>query len=70
MKKAMTQTLKPGDKLQHEGKEWIITEIGEDNEGEVVYHLKQGNELSVVKESYLPNETVPQEHHAPRSGDR
>jgi len=66
----MTQILKPGDKLQHDGKEWIITEIGEDNEGDVVYHLKQGNELSVVKESHLPNEYVPQAKHPRREGKR
>ena len=66
----MTQILKPGDKLQHEGKEWIITEIGEDNEGDVVYHLKLGNELSVIKESLLPDKVVTHEHHAYREGDR
>lgn len=62
----MTQLLKPGDKLQHEGKEWIITEIGEDNEGEVVYHLKQGDELSVARQSTMPNEIGVHELHSVR----
>lgn len=52
----MSKDLKQGDKLQYEGKEWIITEIGEDNEGQVVYHLKHGSDLSVMKESQLPKE--------------
>lgn len=52
----MSHILKAGDKLRHEGKEWIISEVGEDNEGQVVYHLKSGNDLSVVKESSLPDD--------------
>ena len=32
IKKLMTQVLKAGDKLNHEGKEWTITEVAEDNE--------------------------------------
>jgi len=63
----MAQIRKPGDKLQHEGKEWVITEIAEDNEGEVVYHLKRGNELSVAKESSLPDESIPQARQSPRA---
>ena len=54
--KAMTKILKAGDKLKHEGKEWTITQVGEDNEGQVVYHLKCGDELSVLKESNLSKE--------------
>lgn len=52
----MSHILKAGDKLRHEGKEWTITEVGEDNEGQVVYHLKNGGELSVLKESALPDD--------------
>lgn len=55
-KKAMAQQLKPGDQLDHEGRKWTITEVGEDNEGQVVFHLKHGDELSVIKESDLPKE--------------
>lgn len=52
----MTKTLKPGDKLNYEGKQWTVTQIGEDNEGQVVFHLKSGDALSVIKESHLLNE--------------
>ncbi|HTF20516.1 MAG TPA: hypothetical protein VK658_20730 [Chryseolinea sp.] len=52
----MAKILKKGDQLNYEGKEWLITEVGEDNEGQVVYHLKYGDELSVLKESQLPTE--------------
>ena len=50
------KTLKTGDKLNHEGKTWTITEVSEDNEGQVVFHLRCGQELSVVKESDLTKE--------------
>lgn len=50
----MAKILKAGDTLDHDGKKWMITEVGEDNEGQVVYHLKCGEELSVLKESSLP----------------
>lgn len=50
------KTLKTGDKLNHEGKSWTITEVSEDNEGQVVFHLRCGQELSVVKESDLTKE--------------
>jgi hypothetical protein len=52
----MSKILKAGDELLHEGKRWTIAEIGEDNEGQVVFHLKCGNDLSVVKESQLSKE--------------
>jgi len=52
----MNKTLKAGDTIRHEGKNWTITEIGEDNEGQVVFHLKCENELSVLKESQLSKE--------------
>jgi len=52
----MAKILKPGDKLQVDDKQWVITEIGEDNEGQRVYHLKHGSELSVLKESHLPKD--------------
>jgi hypothetical protein len=54
--KAMTKILKAGDKLEHEGRQWTITQRGEDNEGQIVYHLKCGEELSVIKESQLPED--------------
>ncbi len=50
----MELLLKPGDKLDHAGKRWTITEVGEDNEGQIVLHLKAGDELSVIKEADLP----------------
>lgn len=53
-KKAMELLLKPGDKLDHAGKQWTVTEVGEDNEGQIVLHLKAGEELSVIKEADLP----------------
>ncbi|MGC3943547.1 MAG: hypothetical protein QM762_03260 [Chryseolinea sp.] len=49
----MNETLKMGDKLNHEGKLWTITQVGEDNEGQIVFHLRCKEELSVVKESEL-----------------
>ena len=52
----MNKILKAGDTIRHEGKNWTITEIGEDNEGQVVFHLKCENELSVLKESQLSKE--------------
>jgi hypothetical protein len=52
----MSKILKAGDELLHEGKQWTVTQIGEDNEGQVVFHLKCGNELSVLKESQLSKE--------------
>jgi hypothetical protein len=52
----MAKILKAGDKLKNEGKEWTITQVSEDNEGQVVYHLKCGDELSVLKESQLSKE--------------
>lgn len=54
--KAMNETLKTGDKLNHEGKVWTITQVSEDNEGQVVFHLRCEDELSVVKESDLSKE--------------
>ncbi|MEO5979282.1 MAG: hypothetical protein ABIS36_05515 [Chryseolinea sp.] len=50
----MKTELKPGSTIEHEGKQWKITEVNEDNEGQVVYHLKAGDEVSVIKESELP----------------
>ena len=52
----MTDKLKEGDQLQHLGSQWTITEIAEDNEGQVVYHLKCGEKISVLKESELDKE--------------
>jgi hypothetical protein len=66
----MTKELKPGDTLQHEGRKWTVSEISEDNEGDVVYHLKLGDEVSVVKQSVLPNEGPARGHKAPRSGGK
>jgi len=54
--KAMDKPLKTGDKLNHEGKLWTITQVGEDNEGQTVFHLRSEDELSVVKESDLEKE--------------
>ena len=53
----MKDELKPGSTIEHEGKQWIVTEVSEDNEGQVVYHLKSGDEVSVIKESELPVDT-------------
>ena len=50
----MKTQLKPGSTIQHQGKQWQITQVAEDNEGQVVYHLKLGDKVSVVKESELP----------------
>jgi hypothetical protein len=63
----MTEILKVGDKLQHEGKQWTITQISEDNEGQVAYHIKCGDELSVLKESDLPKEMNIAEKRAPKN---
>jgi len=52
----MNKILKAGDTILHEGKKWTITQVGEDNEGQVVFHLKCENELSVLKESQLSKE--------------
>ena len=52
----MDKMLKTGDKLDHEGKSWTITQVSEDNEGQIVFHLRCGQELSVVKESDLEKE--------------
>ena len=61
----MAKTLKTGDKLNHEGKEWTITQVGEDNEGQVVFHLKSGNDLSVIKESHLLEMKTTKKQRAP-----
>ena len=52
----MDKMLKTGDKLDHEGKSWTITQVSEDNEGQIVFHLRCGQELSVVKDSDLEKE--------------
>lgn len=62
----MTKILKQGDKLEHEGKQWTITQVSEDNEGQVVYHLKSGEELSVLKESDLSKEMNIAQKNAPK----
>lgn len=67
--KCMTRILKAGDQLNHDGKQWTITEVAEDNEGQVVYHLKCGEKLSVLKESDLANELNVEQKQA-RSGDK
>ena len=61
----MAKTLKTGDTLKYEGKQWTITQVGEDNEGEVVFHLKCGDDLSVVKESQLSELDAAQKRRAP-----
>jgi hypothetical protein len=50
----MEHKFKEGTIVQHAGKQWTITEIAEDNEGQVVYHMKSGDEVGVLKESDLP----------------
>ena len=62
----MAKILKAGDKLSYEGKQWTITQVGEDNEGQVVYHLKSGDELSVLKESHLSKEMSVAQKSAPK----
>ena len=64
--KTMAKILKAGDKLNYEGKQWTITQVGEDNEGQVVYHLKSGDELSVLKESHLSKEMNVAQKSAPK----
>ena len=55
-KKLMEHQLKQGSFIEHDNKKWKITEISEDNEGQIVYHLKSGEDVSVIKESDLPKD--------------
>ncbi|MEJ1240792.1 hypothetical protein WBG78_21785 [Chryseolinea sp. T2] len=66
----MNKILKTGDKLDHEGKSWTITQVSEDNEGQIVFHLRCGQELSVVKESDLEKELSIELKHASSSKRR
>jgi len=50
----MEITVKEGTVIEHEGRHWIITQIGEDNEGQTVIHIRSGDELSVIKLSDMP----------------
>jgi hypothetical protein len=50
----MKTELKPGSTIELQGEQWKITDVSEDNEGQVVYHLKAGDKISVIKESELP----------------
>ena len=52
----MEHKLKEGTTIQHAGKQWVITQIAEDNEGQVVYHMKSGEEVGVLKETDLPKD--------------
>ncbi len=52
----MEHKLKEGTVIEHAGKQWIITQIAEDNEGQVVYHMKSGEQVGVLKESDLPKD--------------
>lgn len=59
----MNHELKQGDTVQLDNKTWTITQVSEDNEGQTVYHLKSGNEISVLKESDVPKDLVEIKHH-------
>jgi len=50
----MEEKLEEGGVIQYASKRWKITQISEDNEGQTVYHLKSGDEVSVLKQSDLP----------------
>ena len=52
----MEHKLKEGTVIQHAGKQWTITQIAEDNEGQVIYHMKAGDEVGVLKETDLPKD--------------
>jgi len=54
IKTTMEITVKEGAVIEHEGRHWIITQIGEDNEGQTVIHIRSGDELSVIKLSDMP----------------
>lgn len=52
----MNQQLKQGETVQLNNKTWTITQVSEDNEGQTVYHLKSGNDVSVLKQSDVPKD--------------
>jgi len=52
----MEHKLKEGTAIQHAGREWLITEVAEDNEGQIVYHLKSGEDVDVLRETDLPKD--------------
>jgi len=45
----MEVTIKEGNVIEYEGRLWVITQIGEDNEGQTVIHIRSGEEVSVIK---------------------
>lgn len=58
----MKRELKESDSIVLNNRTWTVTEINEDSDGQVVYHLKCGEDVSIVKQADLPKDLSEIDH--------
>jgi hypothetical protein len=50
----MARELKEGDSIVMNNRTWSVSEVNEDSDGQVVYHLKCGEDVGIIKQADLP----------------